>query len=349
MKSSSHPLLQLLLARLREFYREPVALFWVYGFPLIMAIGLGIAFLNRKPEPVHIDIAEGLYAEAAAKYLNEVGGIVAELHPEEDCRNRRRTGKVPLYVRFVSDGSWQFIYDESQSEAVSARYQVDDALVRKQLGKPPRKQTEADELVTERGNRYIDFFMPGLIGLNIMGGGLWGVGFVLVDMRVRKLLKRLLATPMNRAQFLLSMLLARFLMLLPDMTLLLLFATLVFGVPLRGDPLTLILVIVTGAAAFSGIGLLVACRTEKIETVSGLMNLVMLPMWLLSGVFFSSKKFPDATQPFIQALPLTQLNDALREVMLEGASLPIVAWRLGILAAFALVTFTLALRWFRWQ
>src|SRR6516225_10018611 len=137
MKSSSHPLLQLLLARLREFYREPVALFWVYGFPLIMAIGLGIAFLNRKPEPVHIDIAEGLYAEAAAKYLNEVGGIVAELHPEEDCRNRRRTGTVPLYVRFVSDGSWQFVYDEAQTEAVSARYQIDDVLVRKQLGTPP--------------------------------------------------------------------------------------------------------------------------------------------------------------------------------------------------------------------
>lgn len=345
---STHPMFQLLLSRLRQFYREPIALFWVYGFPLIMALCLGFAFLNRKPEPIHVDIAAGPHAEAAADYLRKAE-IAAEVHSEEECRQRRRTGKVPLYVRFNSDGSWQFIYDETQAEAVSARYQIDDALVRKQLDVPPQKQAEADELVTEKGNRYIDFFMPGLIGMNIMGGGLWGVGFVLVDMRVRKLFKRLLATPMSRPQFLLTMILARFLMLLPEMALLFLFATLVFGVPVRGDPFTLLLVLITGAAAFSGIGLLVACRSEKTETVSGLMNLVMLPMWLLSGVFFSSKRFPEATQPFIQALPLTQLNDALREVMLEGASLPTVAWRIGILAAFALVTFVLALKWFRWQ
>jgi ABC-type multidrug transport system permease subunit len=341
-------MLQLLLARLREFYREPEALFWVYGFPLIMALGLGIAFWNRKPEPIHVDIAEGPHADAAAKYLDE-NNVIAEIHPEAECRERRRTGKVPLYLRFASDGSWQFVYDEAQPDAVSARYQIDDVLVRKQLGIGAQKQTEADELVTEKGNRYIDFFMPGLIGLNIMGGGLWGIGFVLVDMRVRKLFKRLLATPMNRSQFLMALLLARFVMLLPEMALLFLFATLVFGVPLRGDPFTLMVVLVTGAAAFAGIGLLVACRTEKTETVSGLMNLVMLPMWLLSGVFFSSRRFPDVTQPFIQALPLTQLNDALREVMLEGATLPIVVWRVGILAAFAFVTFVLALKWFRWQ
>ncbi len=346
---SSHPLLQLLLARLREFYREPEALFWVYGFPLIMALGLGLAFANRKPEPIHVDIEQGPQAQTAAEYLNQADGIVAEVHSETECRERRRTGKVPLYLRFLSDGSWQFVYDEAQAQAVSARYQVDDALVRQQLGISPKDQTKNDKKVTEVGNRYIDFLMPGLIGLNIMGGGLWGVGFVLVDMRVRKLLKRLLATPMKRPQFLLGMLLARFIMLLPEMLTLFLFATLAFGVPVRGDPLTLILVLVTGAAAFAGIGLLVACRTEKTETVSGLMNLVMLPMWLLSGVFFSSKRFPDVTQPFIQALPLTQLNDALREVMLEGASFPAVAWRLGILAAFAVITFTLALRWFRWQ
>lgn len=345
----SHPLLQLVLARLREFYREPVALFWVYGFPLIMAVCLAIALRSRKPEPIHVDIAEGPHADAAAKYLNDIGGIIAEVHAEEDCYQRRRTGKVPLYLRFNSDGSWQFVYDDAQTEAVSARYQVDDALVRKQLDSPPEKQAESDKLMDEEGNRYIDWFMPGLIGMNIMGGGLWGIGFVLVDMRVRKLFKRLMATPMSRPQFLLGMIVGRFLLLVPEMAILFVFATLALGVPLRGDPLTLLLVLVTGAAAFSGIGLLVACRTEKIETVSGLMNLVMLPMWLLSGVFFSSKRFPDVSQPFIQALPLTQLNDALREVMLEGKSFPEVAWRIGILAAFALVTFVLALKWFRWQ
>jgi ABC-type multidrug transport system permease subunit len=349
--NSSHPLFQLLLSRLRSFYREPHALFWVYGFPLIMALVLGLAMKNRKPEPLKIDIEAGPYAEDARKFLADLA-IIAEVHDPETCREHRRIGKVPLFVRFDSDDNWHFVYDETQSEALSARYQVDDALnlrrLRK-LGSSPGLEENHDELVTERGNRYIDFFMPGLIGMNIMGGGMWGIGFVLVDMRVRKLLKRLLATPMKRVHFLLSMLLGRMVMLIPEMTALLLFATLVFDVPLRGDLLTLIVVIFIGAAAFAGIGLLISCRTEKTETVSGLMNLVMLPMWLLSGVFFSSERFPQSVQPFVQALPLTQLNNALREVMLEGKSLPEIALRLAILAGFALVTFTLALKWFRWQ
>jgi ABC-type multidrug transport system permease subunit len=182
-----------------------------------------------------------------------------------------------------------------------------------------------------------------------MGGGLFGVGFVLVDMRVRKLMKRLVATPMNRGDFLISVLVARLIFLLPEMLLLLLVGRLIFGVPVRGGIFPLAVAILIGAAAFSGIGLLVACRTDKTETISGLINLVMLPMWLLSGTFFSSRRFPDVVQPFIQALPLTQLNDALRATMLEGAQLPALVWPLAILTVWAIVTYTLALRWFRWQ
>jgi ABC-type multidrug transport system permease subunit len=185
--------------------------------------------------------------------------------------------------------------------------------------------------------------------MNIMGGGLFGLGFVLVDMRVRKLFKRLLATPMRRGDFLAALLSARLLFLMPEMIALLLMGWLAFDVPINGSLATLLLVIVVGALAFSGIGLLIGCRTEKTETISGLINLVMLPMYLLSGIFFSSKNFPDAAQPFIQALPLTQLNDALREVMLEGASFGQVAWRLGVLGLWAIGGFALGLKWFRWR
>jgi ABC transporter DrrB family efflux protein len=216
-------------------------------------------------------------------------------------------------------------------------------------GESARRWQTTDAPVSEPGHRYIDFLVPGLMGLNIMGGGLFGVGFVIVDMRVRKLLKRLLATPMRRSHFLLAMLGSRLIMLLPEMTLLLVAARLGFGVPLRGNPLLLGLVILVGAFAFAGIGLVLASRTDKTETISGLINLVMLPGWLVSGTFFSSRRFPDAVQPLIQALPLTQLNDALREVMLEGASLGRVAGRLAVLAAWGGVAFLLALRWFRWQ
>ena len=209
--------------------------------------------------------------------------------------------------------------------------------------------TAINEKLSEPGSRYIDFLLPGLVGMNLMGGGLFGIGFVLVDMRVRKLFKRLMATPMHRGDFLLAMLGSRLLFLIPEMFSLLVIARWLFGVPVFGSWGTLILVVVVGALAFAGLGLLVASRTEKTETVSGLINLVMMPMWILSGVFFSAKRFPDFMQPVLQALPLTQLNDALREVMLEGLSLTQIAWRLGILAAYGAISFFLALRWFKWS
>jgi ABC transporter DrrB family efflux protein len=350
-----HQFNELFLSRLKGFYREPVALFWVYGFPLLLAVGLGIAFLNRKPEPIVIDIqvdgissSPGQASDEAAQLLRalESDTIKVEMHSPEDCRRRLEIGQTALYI-VPKEASYVYVYDETRSEGREARFQVDSIIQRWKAGDHHWPTT--NQLITERGSRYIDFLIPGLIGMNLMGGGLWGVGFVLVDMRVRKLLKRLLATPMRRSDFMLSVLSARMVIMAPEMILLLLFGTLIFGVPIRGSLVTLTLVILVGACSFSGLGLLVACRAEKTETVSGLMNLVMLPMWLMSGIFFSSKRFPDAMQPFIQALPLTQLNDALREIMLEGQGLVSVAWRIGIMAAWGIITFLLALKWFRWE
>jgi ABC-type multidrug transport system permease subunit len=367
------PIFQLFLARLREFYREPEVIFWVYGFPVLLAVGLGIAFRTKEPEPPAVDVeqtpGQSSQTDLLLKQLLH-DNVVAELQSKDACQQRLRTGKTALYVVSLPDG-YGYHYDPARAESLLARARVDAAVARLKAGiraeeEPTDSQISGqdtvrrwqggttqwqttDALTREPGSRYIDFLMPGLMGMNIMGGGLWGVGFVIVDMRVRKLLKRFLATPMRRADFLLSILGARLVFMLPEMLLLLLVGRFVFGVPIGSDPLTLALVIVVGAAAFSGIGLLVACRASKTETVSGLMNLVMLPMWLLSGVFFSSRQFPDSAQPFIQALPLTQLNDALREVMLEGASLPTVAWRVAALAAWAVVCFGVALKAFRWQ
>jgi ABC-type multidrug transport system permease subunit len=344
-----HPFVQLIVSRLKEFYREPEALFWVYGFPLLLAIGLGIAFWDREPEPPQVDVqqvSDSQRAEEVAEQLRK-DQLPVEVHEETDCRRRLRTGKTALYV-VPTDEGFTYVYDRARPESVLARYRVDAALLRWKAATPVGWEPKL-EPVTEKGSRYIDFLIPGLMGLNLMGGGLWGIGFVLVDMRVRKLLKRLVATPMRRSHFLLAMLGARLVLMIPDMVILLLFGCLVFRVPIRGDPLALTCVILSGAAAFTGLGLLLASRTEKTETISGLINLVMLPMWLVSGTFFSSKRFPDVAQPFIQALPLTHINDGLREVMLEGATLSSVAWRIGILLLWAVVPFVIALRWFRWR
>jgi hypothetical protein len=345
--SRRHAFNQMVLARLREFFREPHAIFWVYGFPLILAVILGIAFAGGKPQPPRVDV-QGSPTDPAAKALIDrlrAGEIKdVEAHPKEEALRRLYTGDIALVI--VPEGNkWKYHYDEARSDSVLARYWVDSVLARSES-----QSAQPEHIpVVERGSRYIDFLVPSLIGLNLMGGGLFGIGFVLVDMRVRKLFKRLLATPMNRKDFLLALLVSRMVFLVPEMVVLLSVGTLLFGVPINGDPLTLALVILAGVLAFDGIGLLIASRTEKTETVSGLINLTMLPMYLLSGTFFSSKHFPEAMQPFIQALPLTQVNDGLRAVMLEGRSLAEIAWRLGILAAWALGTFFLALKWFRWR
>jgi ABC-2 type transport system permease protein len=342
-----HPLAQLILARLREFYREPEVIFWVYGFPLLLACGLGIAFSGKTPQPPAIDVQGSpgqTDAEELAKLLKDKG-LKVEIHGQAECEQRMSTGKTSLFL--VPGNPRQLVYDNTREDCVLAFHWVDDVLVR---AASPNLPAADAKTITTPGDRYIDFLLPGILGMNLMGGGLWGVGFVIVDMRVRKLLKRFLATPMRRGDFLLSIMSARLVFMFPEMALLLLFGCwLVFDVPIRCSLVTLAVVIVIGAATFAGIGLLVACRPEKTETVSGLMNLVMLPMWLLSGIFFSSERFPEAVQPLIQALPLTQLNNALREAMLQGKPLTDIAWRLGILALWGGVSFTLALRWFKWR
>jgi ABC-2 type transport system permease protein len=352
----AHAFLQLILARVREFYREPEVLFWVYGFPLILATVLGIAFASSAPSPPSIDV-EGRAADARAQALAaplKEAGITVTFSATEDSRARFKMGKTDLVIVPEPSGR-QYVYDPARDKSVLARYWVDSILARAELrearskGGTDGELTVSDATVNVPGSRYIDFLLPGLIGINIMGGGLFGVGFVLVDMRVRKLFKRLMATPVHRGDFLLSLLSSRMLFLFPEMLTLLLVGWFFFSVPVKGSLLVLLIVILLGAFAFAGLGLLLGCRTEKTESISGLINLVMLPMYLVSGVFFPSERFPDALQPFIRALPLTQLNDALRQVMLEGAGLNAIAAQLGVLAAWAVITFALALRWFRWQ
>lgn len=353
--SSSSSLRELYLSRLREFTRQPARIFWVYVFPLLMAIVLGVAFKNRKPEPVEVTVVAqpGVEAVAAALGSDEAKAgrpgrppLQFQTMERAEAQHALETGKTALLIEPSTDGGVTYRYDPTRPESASARNVVDDVLQRA-AGREDRVRT-ADATETKPGSRYIDFLIPGLIALNTMGGGMWGVGFLLVNFRIAKLLKRFAATPMPRRNFLLAILGARLTFLIPDVGVLLLLGTIGFGMPIRGSFVLLILVELLGALAFAGIGLLVASRAKSTETVSGLMNLVMVPMWLLSGVFFSTARYPAAIQPLIQALPLTQICNGLRLVILEGAGLAQVAPALLILAAWAAVSFFLALRLFRW-
>ena len=351
------PLGQLILARLREFYREPEAIFWVYGFPLLMVVALGIAFRNKPAEQIVVDVQQDVGAEAGVRFVSDALGkdetFKVQVSDPALGRLRLRTGKTALVVvpPKSSGEPYKYRFDPTREESRLAQSKVDYALQREKQ----REKGLSDSLPTlpeetqEPGGRYIDFLIPGLIGMSLMGGGLWGVGFVTVDMRIRKVLKRFLATPMRKTDFLLGILISRLIFLVPELLVLLLFARVAFGVVIQGSLLAVVVLILLGALTFAGIGLLVASRARTLEAVSGLMNLVMLPMWVLSGIFFSSERFPDVMQPFIKALPLTPLIDALRSVSLEGTPLPALWPQLAILTAWAVGSFVLALRWFRWN
>jgi ABC transporter DrrB family efflux protein len=347
--------LQLFLARVREFCREPVAIFWVYGFPLFLVVGLGLAFSGGEAEtpaftgPVQAAVAvqdASSGAETAALQSRlEAAGLAVIHGSAQECQRQLALGKAALIV-VPNAGSYEYIFDPHRPESLITRYQVDALIQRWQAG---TAVATSERRVSQPGERYIDFLIPGLMGLNLMGGGLWGVGYTIVDMRVRKLLKRLLATPMRRSDFLLAIVGSRLVFLLPEMLLLTLVGHWGFGMPIRGGVLTLALVILAGGVMFAALGLLAASRTANTEVITGVNNLLMLPMWMLSGTFFSSSRFPEALQPLIRALPLTQANDALRAVILDGATLPTVAGPIAILAGWTVVCFLLALVLFRWS
>jgi ABC-2 type transport system permease protein len=344
-----HPLVQLTLVRYREFLREPEAVFWVFVFPVLLTAGLGIAFRNQAPERAQVAVIEGHRRSAAmAEALVGQQDIAAQSLSETEAAAALRTGRVALVVVPAGEGdSVEYRFDAERPESRIARLLVDEALQRAAGRTDPMRVSE--RLVSEPGSRYVDFVVPGLLGMNLMGSGIWGLGFAIVDARRKKLLKRLIATPMSRTQFLASFVLSRLTMLVVEVGILVGFAVLAFGVPLRGSFLSLLAVCLLSALAFGALGLLLASRARTVEGVSGLMNLVMLPMWIFSGVFFSASRFPDALQPFIQALPLTAVNDALRASMLEGAGWDRLAPELGIVAAWLVVSFGLAVRLFRWR
>jgi len=340
------PLGQLVLARLREFTRQPEVIFWVYGFPILMVVALGIAFRNRPVEHISVGVQDGEFAQTVSEGLAANPKFSLQHCDAAKCKLLLRTGKTDLVVIPGAGSRFEYFFDPTRPESVLARNAVDDALQRA-AGRRDVASTSDLEL-NEPGARYIDFLVPGLLGMGLMGGGLWGVGFVVVDMRIRKLLKRFIATPMKKYQFLAGIMLSRFMFMVPEIVILLLFAWLAFDVRVQGSLLVVMFFVFLGAFTFSGIGLLVASRANTLEAVSGLMNLVMLPMWILSGIFFSSDRFPALAQPLIRALPLTPLINSLRAVILEGHSLPQLWPQVAILAAWGAVTFFLALRWFRW-
>jgi len=339
----SDALRQLTLVRFREFSREPEAVFWVFIFPILLAAGLGLAFRNRPAEVltvgvVNSDLARSLRAEKLLR---------VEEYSLQLGQEALRTGKIALLALPASGDKVEYRYDDTNPEGRTARMLADRSIQRA-AGRVDPVPSD-DRIMREAGSRYIDFLIPGLLGMNLMGSAIWGIGFGIVDARRKKLIKRLIATPMPKHYYLLSFLLSRLLMLVVEVGVVVGFGIFVFDVPVRGSALTLVALCVLASMCFCAVGLLIASRAQTIEAASGLMNLVMMPMWIVSGVFFSSQRFPEVVQPIIKALPLTATIDALRAHMLQGASFAQLAPQMAILGAWLIVCFTLALKLFRWR
>jgi ABC-type polysaccharide/polyol phosphate export permease len=343
MPFTERALAQLTLVRFREFTREPEALFWVFIFPILLAAGLGIAFRNRPPEVLNIAAATPELARA----LTSEKLLHVEQLPQEEAEEKLRTGKVALVAEPGVTGAVVYAYDPTNPEGRTARMLADRAVERAAGRADP--VASSDRLIDEPGSRYIDFLIPGLLGMNLMGSAMWGLGFSIVDARRKKLIKRMVATPMPRQYYLLSFILSRLVLLVLEVGVVLGFGALAFHVPVRGPVAGLAVICAMGSMLFCSLGLLTASRAQTIEAASGLMNAVMMPMWICSGVFFSAQRFPDAVQPIIRALPLTAVIDALRASLLQGAGIAQVAPQLAVMAAWMAVCFGLALKFFRWR
>ncbi|WP_263357347.1 ABC transporter permease [Acidicapsa ligni] len=335
-------LFQLTMVRFRLFLREPEAIFWTFVFPIILAVGLGLAFRNRPADVLPVGATTTQLTQALASDK----GLTATIMDESTGAKSLATGSILLLAIQKPDGV-AYEYDDTNPDARTARLLADGAI---QTIAGRREVIHADnQLVHEKGSRYIDFVVPGLLGMNLMGPAIWGLGFAIVEARQKKLLKRLVASPMPKWQYLASFLLSRLVMLAIEVVVFLGFAALAFGVPFRGSLWQLGFLCILISLSFSALGLLTASRAKTMEAASGLMNLVMLPMWILSGVFFSASRFPAVIQPFVRALPLTAAIDALRANMLQGVSIDHMLMPVSILLAWLIVPFIVALRIFRWR
>ena len=339
-----HPLWELTLARLLEFWRSPGSVFWVFIFPVVLAVALGIAFRHKGTDSIRVAIVGN--NPALSQTLSDIPNLDLLDFTGEEAFDQLHRGHLDALVEY-SNNEFILQFDPSRPDGDSIRLRLSDALQRAHGREDVA--TIIEEHVTSGGGRYIDFLIPGLIGMNMMSSCMWGIGYAVVDQRKRKLLRRFAATPMNRAHYLLGFMFSRMLFLVLEVGLLLIFGRYVFDINVQGSLLAVWGFAILGALTFSGMSVLIASRTENTEVASGWMNFAMMPMWLLSGTFFDYHRFPEVVHPFIRALPLTAVNDSLRGLINHGESITSLGLEAAVLAVWGTIAFFLALRFFRWQ
>ncbi len=372
-------LIQLTSAHFKEIIRQPAVIFWGIIFPILMALGLGIAFTQQTDIVRHVAVVQDNQALTTDNSIDSPLLAFLEKHAER----MDGTPGIPLrYKITLADkklGTTIFIFDKTawrhamvllkrgnlsiimNEKNGRIEYHFDplntDAhfsyLKLSKIFNPGSAAIEehAENIypMTVRGTRYIDFLVPGLIAMGIMMSCMWGISYGMIDRRSKKLLRRMVATPMKKSYFLISLMTVRITMNLIESALLFIFAWLVFHISVQGSIAGLFAIFMAGNIAFGGIAIFISCRTANTEIGNGLVNAVVMPMMVLSGVFFSYHNFPDWSIPFIQKLPLTLLADGLRSIFIEGAGFSEAMIPTTILLSIGICFFSAGLRFFKWH
>jgi ABC-type multidrug transport system permease subunit len=365
---------EITLAYAREITREWGVLFWGIGFPILMALGLGIAFTKKADVVRRIAVIENA---ATLSRESRIGSFMEErarkTEPAEDGTPRyectiasERLGNTTFVFERTSwdratallkrgniavaiderDGRIEYHFDPKNSDAHLSYLKLSRLL--DGVGAAAAAGDENIVPLTASGTRYIDFLIPGLMAMGIMMSSLWGMSYGLVEKRTKKLLRRMVATPMKKSHFLVALMTVRLGMNLVESGLLFLFAFLVFGTTIQGSLGALFIIFIAGNVAFAGIAILTSARTSNTEVANGIINIVSLPMMVCSGVFFSYHNFPEWSIPYIKAFPLTLLADGIRSIFIEGAGYAEISVAALVLFAVGIVTFVAGLRAFRW-
>jgi ABC-2 type transport system permease protein len=328
--------------RVRLFVREPEAIFWIMVFPVLLALGLGIAFRNRPSDQFQVAATTAHLTQA----LNNERPLSAAMVDETSGRRALAVGKILLLVIQEPNGV-TYLYDDTNPDARTARLLADNAIQTDGGRRDPVRSS--DLLAQEAGSRYIDFVVPGILGMNVLGSAIWWLTSSIVEARQKQLLKLLVGSPMPRWQYLAAFPLSSLLLFVVEIGVFLGLARLIFGVPFRGSIWQLGLLCLIAAVSFTGIGLLISSRARTIEAANGWINLTALPMWILSGVFFSANRFPSVIQPFVRMLPLTAAIDSFRANMLQGIGIEHLLGPVTVMAAWFIVPFCVSIRIFRWR
>ena len=376
---SNNQLFQLILANIRELIREPGVLFWGIIFPILMSLGLGIAFTKKKDVITEVavigrsdlfspkindtsKIAQFLRFNHAVSMTDAKGVQLMKLKITDEKLGNTTFTFLPLdwpqAMRELKRGRVNLILEQKND---SVRYNFDpmnpDAQLAylkltKMLGSSEQLAGSRDSDVkplTISGTRYIDFLIPGLIAMGVMMSSLWGVSYAIIERRSKKLLRRMVATPMKRSNFLIALITVRLLMNFVEAGLLLLFSWLVFNITIQGSVAALLAIFIAGNIAFAGISILLSSHTAKTEIGNGLVNAVSMPMMVLSGIFFSYHNFPEWAVPSIRMFPLTMMTDGIRSIMIEGAGFAVIALPVSILSGMGILFFVAGMKIFKWH